>query len=204
MDAFGRCREVRNSPDDRFVSRGLGGPFSRSRQGGPKATSAASGTDQGNGDDPPAVLSGREAHELSSWGRVPATGRGRTRGQSQHLEGEPVQLQVGVQPEVADALLAAAYEWKKSGTTLKSTSWTTEDAMAMTAEGLSVEENEGELKAGIPSGFPENVEPPPQSVADRERSQHKAAWHEAMKIELDGHRRPVRTKPRHRREGGNL
>ena len=28
----------------------------------------ASDTDQGNGEDPPAVLSGRAAHELSSWG----------------------------------------------------------------------------------------------------------------------------------------
>jgi len=49
---------------------------------------SASDTDQGNGEDPPAVLSGRVAHE-SSWGRLPATVRGRTRGQSQHLEGEP-------------------------------------------------------------------------------------------------------------------
>ena len=66
--------------------------------------------------------------------------------------------------------------------------------MAMTAEGLSVEENEGELKAGIPSGFPANVEPPPQSVADVERSQHKAAWQEAMKIELSQNDRYVRSR----------
>eukprot|EP00904_Undaria_pinnatifida_P004473 jgi/Undpi1/14026/HiC_scaffold_9.g03677.m1 len=32
--------------------------------------SAASGTDQGNGEDSPAALSGRAAHELSSWGRL--------------------------------------------------------------------------------------------------------------------------------------
>ena len=37
------------------------------------------------------------------------------------------------------------------------------------------------------SGSPEDVEPLPQSVADVERSQDKAAWHEAMKMELDGH-----------------
>ena len=36
----------------------------------------------------------------------------------------------------------------------------------------------------MPSGFPEHVEPPPQSVADVERSQYRAAWQEAMKIEL--------------------
>ena len=36
--------------------------------------SAASGTDQGNGGDPPAVLSGRAAHDLSSWRRLPPTG----------------------------------------------------------------------------------------------------------------------------------
>ena len=38
--------------------------------------SAASGTDQGNGEGSPAVLSGRAAHELSSWGRLPPTGPG--------------------------------------------------------------------------------------------------------------------------------
>ena len=93
-----------------------------------------------------------------------------------------------MQPEVADALLVAAYEWTKSGSVLKSTSWTTEDAIAMVAGGLAVEESKGELSVRIPSGFPEDVEPPPQPVADVERSQYKSAWHEAMKIELDGHK----------------
>ena len=37
------------------------------------------------------------------------------------------------------------------------------------------------------SGSPEDVEPLPQSVADVERSQYKAAWHEAVQIELDSH-----------------
>ena len=36
--------------------------------------SAASGTDQENGDDPPAVLSGRAAHELSSYSNGPDSG----------------------------------------------------------------------------------------------------------------------------------
>ena len=49
--------------------------------------SAASGTDQGNGEDPPVVLSGRATHELSSWGRLPARVWGPTRGQNQRLEG---------------------------------------------------------------------------------------------------------------------
>ena len=49
------------------------------------SASAAFGTDQGNGDDPPAILSEREAHELSSWGRLLPTIRGRTRGQSRRL-----------------------------------------------------------------------------------------------------------------------
>ena len=48
--------------------------------------------------------------------------------------------------------------------------------MAMMAESLAVEENKGELSVRMPSGFPEDVEPPPQSVADTERSQYKAAW----------------------------
>ena len=41
--------------------------------------SAASSIDQGNGDDLPAVLSARTAHDLSSWGRLPPIVRGRTR-----------------------------------------------------------------------------------------------------------------------------
>ena len=41
--------------------------------------------------------------------------------------------QYRLDPEVADALLAVVYEWTKSGSVLKSTSWTTEDAMAMVA-----------------------------------------------------------------------
>ena len=116
--------------------------------------SAASGTDQGNGEDPPAVLSGRAAHELSSWGRLPETERGRTRVQSQRLKGEPAEEQYRLNPEVADALLAAAHEWTKSGSMLKTTSWTTEDAMAMMAGGPAVEENKGELSVRMPTGLP--------------------------------------------------
>ena len=134
--------------------------------------SAASGTDQGNGEDPPAVLSGRAAHELSSWGRLPATVRGRTRGQSQRLEGEPAEEKYRLNPEVTDGLRAAVHEWTKSGSMLKSTSWTTDDAMALMAGGPAAEENKGELSVRMPSGFPEDVEPPPQSVADVERSKY--------------------------------
>ena len=47
-----------------------------------------------------------------------------------------------MKPEVADALLAAAYGWTKSGSMLKSTSRATEDAMAFTAEWLAVENKE--------------------------------------------------------------
>ena len=60
--------------------------------------------------------------------------------------------------------------------------------MAMMAGGPAVEENKGELSVRMMSGFSEDVEPPPQSVADVERSQHKATWHEAMKIALDSHK----------------
>ena len=42
-------------------------------------------TGQGNGEDLPAVLSGRPAHELSSWRQLPPTILGRTRGQSHRL-----------------------------------------------------------------------------------------------------------------------
>ena len=91
-------------------------------------------------------------------------------------------------PEVTDGLRAAVHEWTKSGSMQKSTSWTTDDAMALMAGGPAAEENKGELSVRMPSGFSEDVEPPPQSVADVERSQYKAAWHEALKIELDGHK----------------
>ena len=69
-----------------------------------------------------------------------------------------------MQPEVADALLAAAYEWTKSGSTLKSRSWMTENARAMIVGGPAAEENKVELSVRMPSGFPEDVEPPPQSA----------------------------------------
>ena len=49
-------------------------------------------------------------------------------------------------------------------------------------------ENEGELSLCMPRSFLEDKEPPPQSPADVERSQHKATWHEAMKIELNCHK----------------
>ena len=73
------------------------------------------------------------------------TVRGRTRGQSQRLEGEPAEEQYRLDPEVADALFAAVDEWTKSWSMLKSTSWTTEDTMAMMAGGPAAEENKEEL-----------------------------------------------------------
>ena len=149
--------------------------------------SATSSTGQGNGEDPPAALSGRAARELCSWRRLPPTVRGRTWGKSQHVEGESAQRQFWVQREVDDALSAAVQRWTEFGSILESISWTTEGAMAMMAGGPAVEENKWGLSVCMPSGFPEDVEPPPQSVADVKCSQYKAAWHEAMKIELDGH-----------------
>ena len=90
--------------------------------------------------------------------------------------------------EVADALLAAAYEWwTKPGSIPNRTSWTTEGAVALMAEGPP-EENKGELGVCMPCGFPEDTDPAPQSVADGERSQYKVAWHEATKIEWGGHK----------------
>lgn len=71
-----------------------------------------------------------------------------------------------------DALLAAGYEWKKSGTVLKGTSCTTEDART-TRDGRPVE-NEGGLNVCLPSGFPVDVELTPQSFADVERLLSKA------------------------------
>ena len=55
---------------------------------------SASDTGQGNEAGPSAIVSGRPGHELSSWGRLPSIVRGRTRGQSQRLEGEPAVLQL--------------------------------------------------------------------------------------------------------------
>ena len=59
--------------------------------------------------------------------------------------------------------------------------------MAVMAGGPAVEEK-GKLSMRMPSGFPVDVEQPPLCVADVECSTYKAAWHEAMKIELDGHK----------------
>ena len=60
--------------------------------------------------------------------------------------------------------------------------------MAMMAGGPAAEENKGESDVCMQSGCPEDVEPPPQPVADVERSHYKAAWRKAMKTELDGHK----------------
>ena len=49
-------------------------------------------------------------------------------------------------------------------------------------------ENKGELSVCMPRCFPEDVEPPLQSVADVERSRYKAEWCDAIKNELDGHK----------------
>ena len=73
-------------------------------------------------------------------------------------------------PDVADALLAAAYEWTKSGSILKNTSWTMEDAMSILAGGPV--ENKGQLNVCMPSGFLADVEPTPQPAADIERSKY--------------------------------
>lgn len=64
----------------------------------------------------------RIVYELSRWGWLPATKRGRTRGLSQRLVVEPVGRQLRMNHEVADVLLVAAYEWTKSGSILKITS----------------------------------------------------------------------------------
>ena len=58
--------------------------------------------------------------------------------------------------------------------------------MAMMAGGHV--ENKGESNVCMSSGFPVDVEPPPQSAADVERSKYKAAWREAIKVELGGHK----------------
>ena len=42
----------------------------------------------------------------------------------------------------------------------------------MIVGGPAAEENKVELSVRMPSGFPEDVEPPPQSVADVERSKY--------------------------------
>ena len=68
--------------------------------------------------------------------------------------------------EVEDALFAAVQGWTESGSMPKSTFWTPEDAMAMMAGGPAVEDIKRELSVCMLSGFPEDVEPPPQSVAD--------------------------------------
>ena len=141
-------------------------PTGRAESG--SEASAASGTDQGNGEDPPAVLSGRAAHELSSWGRLSPTVMGRTRGQCQRLQDDSARCQRVIE----DAMSAVVQKWTEFGSILANISWTTEDAMAMMAGGPAVEENKRESNVCMPRGFQEDVEPPPQSVADVKRSQY--------------------------------
>ena len=111
---------------------------------------SASDTGQGNGEGSPVVLSGRPPDEPSSWGRLSPTVRGRSRCQSQRLEGEPAAHQVRMEEETTDVLLATAYEWwTKPGSILNRVSWTTEDAVALMAGGPTVE-NKGELSVCMP------------------------------------------------------
>ena len=99
-----------------------------------------SNTGQGNGEPPPAILSGRLAPELSSWGRLPPTVRDLTWGHGQRLGDEPVVNQLRVDKGAADALLAPAYEWLTTpGSILNRSSWTTEDAVALMTGGPAVE-----------------------------------------------------------------
>ena len=60
--------------------------------------------------------------------------------------------------------------------------------MAMMAGGPAVEDNIGDLRVWLPSGFPQDVEPPPQSSAYVECSKYKASWAEDMENEFDGHK----------------
>ena len=89
-------------------------------------------------------------------------------------------------PKLRNALLAASYEWARSMFILKTTPWTTEDAL-ITMAGRPVE-NRGQLSVRMPRGFPANVEPPPKSAADLERSELIATWLETIKDEFDGHK----------------
>ena len=117
------------------------------RQGGPKATTSSS-TDEEPGEDPPAVLSLTATHEQSDWERPPVLARGRIGGQSQRLEDEqPAEQQQRLNPDIADALLAAAFVWTKSGSVQKIPSWTTEDVMPMMAGGPV--ENKGKSNVRI-------------------------------------------------------
>ena len=76
-----------------------------------RAEISSPGTDQGKSDDTPAVLSGRAAHELSSWGWLPPTVMDRTRGQSQRLQNESAQRQRVIE----DAMSAAMQKWMEFG-----------------------------------------------------------------------------------------
>ena len=107
--------------------------------------------------------------------------RGRTWGQSQRLAGaQPAEHPQRTNPEVMDALLEEACEWTPSGSILG-----VHAGPERTQGPWWLEEVRNK---GGPDGFPSDVEPPPQSSADVERSKFTAAWHEATKIELDEHK----------------
>ena len=94
------------------------------------SSESTSDADQGNRGDPFAVLASRAVHDLYAFCRYfPPTMQGRTWGQSQRLEGEqPAEHRVRFNPYIADAVVAAEYEWKKSGNIPSSTCMPTQDA----------------------------------------------------------------------------
>ena len=87
-------------------------------------------------------------------------------------------LNVGVRSR---SYVCGSAKWTEFASILESTSWTTEDAMALMGRRTCCG------SVCMPSGFPKYIEPPPHSVAEMERSKYKVAWRAAMKTELHGH-----------------
>ena len=90
---------------------------------------------------------------------------------------------------IAAALLALAYQWPTPGRDDKNStraSWTVEDSATMMIGGPDGN-NTGKMSVFMAHGFPADAEPPPQwPAADVhiERSEYKAAWHEAIEVQV--------------------
>ena len=130
-----------------------------------------SGTDQGNGEDP-AVLSGRAAHKMSDWGRPP---RQCEAGRGVRASAWRVNNLLNNSKEPRGRECAACGSVRVDQVWEYPEEYIVDDGGRNGHDGWRPVENKGEFNVCMPSGFPADVEPPPQIAADVERWKCKAA-----------------------------
>ena len=119
------------------------------------SAASACSTDQRNGEVSPAVQSGREAPRPSNWERLPATERGRIRGQSQCLEGESAPTPAKDAPRGRGRAACGSVRLDEvCGGIVKSVFLMTGNAVTVVAEGLAAETKQRRVEWAHAGWFP--------------------------------------------------